>query len=68
MLQNMVIKMNKGDQSGALNQVQSVNSNCGGPKEDETVHQLADNMKLVKPESDKDKAAMEEAASQHAFC
>jgi hypothetical protein len=40
--------------------VQSINSNCGGLKEEENVHQLAKDMEIEKMNSEPVNAAMEE--------
>jgi hypothetical protein len=48
MIMNMVINLSKGDHSGATNQVQSINSNCEGLREEETMHWLVHDMEIVK--------------------
>jgi hypothetical protein len=66
-LRNMVINLRKGDQSRDLNQVQSINSNYEGLKEEETVHQLTENMEIVKLNSDPMNTIMEDVTTYHAF-
>jgi len=68
MLRNMVLNLTKGKHSRASNQVQSVNSNCEGWKEEETVHQLPEANEIIKLDSDPENVAMEDATSCHAFC
>jgi hypothetical protein len=65
MLHNMVINLTKVEHLGASNQVWSINSNCGGPRKDEIVHQLLENEDIVKLDSDSAKAALEEVANHH---
>jgi hypothetical protein len=67
MLRNMVINLSKGDKSRDSNQVRLVNSNCEGMKEEETVHQLPEDMEIVKQDSDPVNVTMEEATSRHTF-
>lgn len=68
LLRNMVLNLSKGDQSGVSNQRLSVNSTQGELMEEETVHQLAEDMEIVKQDSAPLNAGLEEAASRHAFC
>jgi hypothetical protein len=68
MLRNMVVNLTKREQYGASNQVQSVNLNCGRPREEETLHQLPEDVEAIKQHSDPTKTALEEAASRHVFC
>jgi hypothetical protein len=67
MIRNMVINLSKGDRFGASSQVQSENSNCKRLKEEETVHQLEEDMEIVKQDSVHVNAMMEEVANYHAL-
>jgi hypothetical protein len=68
MLRNMVINLSKGDQSRDLNKVKLVNSNCEGMKEEETMHQLHEDMEIIKQELDPVNATMEEETKSRSFC
>jgi hypothetical protein len=48
MLWNMVVNLRKGKKFGASNQVQLVNSNCGRLREEETMHQLPEDVEAAK--------------------
>jgi hypothetical protein len=61
MLHTMVINLSKGDQSCAIH------SNCGALKEDETVHQLPENAKVVKVDLDLGIVALDKATNRHTF-
>jgi len=45
----------------------SVNSNCEKRKEDKMVHQLLEDMEIIKQDSDRVNVAMEEIGNRHAF-
>jgi hypothetical protein len=63
----MVINLSKGDQSRPSNQVQTVNSNYGGQKEENTMNQLPKDMEIEKPDSDATNGTMEEASIRLTF-
>jgi hypothetical protein len=64
----MVVKLFKGEQFRASNQVQLVNSNYERPRDEDIIHQLPENLELVKKALDSTKEVADEATNKHAFC
>jgi hypothetical protein len=67
MLWNMVANLIKGQQCGASNQVQLINSNYGRPREEEKMPHLLEDVEIVK-DLDLVKATLEETTNHHSFC
>lgn len=67
LLRNMVLNLSKGAQSGASNQRMSVNSAPRELKEEDNVHQLAEDIEIVKQDYVPSNVGLEEAVSHHVF-
>lgn len=67
MLRNMVCNLNKGSQSAAFNFKMSVNSVPDDPKEEETIHQILEDMDLGNQASQHTNIIQDEAHNKHVF-
>ena len=63
----MVFNLHKDAQSGASNQKMSMNSGQGELKEEDIVHQLIEDTKIMKHDSIPTNIGMEEATNCHIF-
>jgi hypothetical protein len=67
MLRNMVCNLNKGSQSVASNFRMSMNYVPDEPKEEETIHQMLEDMDLGNQESQPTNIGQDEAHNKHVF-
>lgn len=67
MLRNLVLNLSKGSQSAASNYRMSTNSVHTELKEDDTVHQMLEDMDIGNQESHPTNLGLEEADSYHVF-